>query len=76
MVYIGAVETLNVKRRDAERERWHVGKEEENVIYVLLKNTETKMRREKILDNEWLNINGEPPYKKIISWNKIIELKS
>ena len=61
------METLNGKRRDAEKKRCQAGKEEENVAHVLLKNIEIKRRREKNLDNDWLNINREPSYKKIIS---------
>jgi len=61
------VETLNGKMRNAEKERRHVGKEEENAVHVLLKNIQNKRRTEKCLDNEWLNVNGEPPYEKIIS---------
>jgi hypothetical protein len=60
------VEILNGKRRDAEKERCQVGKEEGNVAHVLLKNIESNRRGEKILDNNWLHINGEPSYKKII----------
>ena len=69
------MEKLNGKIRKAEKERCHVGKEEENVVHVLLKNIQNKRRTEKFLDNELLNVNGEPPYEKIISWNKIIEYK-
>jgi len=49
MVKIGTVGTLNGKRRDAEKEWCQVGKEEENVVHVLLKNIETKRRTEKFV---------------------------
>jgi hypothetical protein len=61
------VETLNGKRREKGKERCQVGKEEKNEVRVLLKASRLRGGQKKCLDNEWLNITGEPPYKKIIS---------
>jgi hypothetical protein len=61
------VETLNGQKERCRKGKMPSSKEEENVARVLLKNIEIKRRTKKNLDNDWLNINGEPPYKKIIS---------
>jgi hypothetical protein len=46
------------------------------VITSLLKRTEPKRWREKLVYSRWLNLSNEPAYKKLINCNKIAVLRN
>jgi hypothetical protein len=63
------------RRRDAEEGRCPHCNEEGNVVQALLKYNETQSWTESFVDNKLLHINEETAYQKIISSNKMIQLK-
>jgi hypothetical protein len=60
---------------DTKKGSCHLCKEEKNIVPIPLKCNETQRWRQQLLGNKWLHMNEEIAYTKIISCNKISELK-
>jgi hypothetical protein len=63
-------------RRGFEKGRCPLCLGEEDVKHTLLKCSETKKWREKCVNNNWLNINEDLAYRKIISCTNVNKVKS
>jgi hypothetical protein len=63
-------------RRGFERGRSPLCLEEENAKHILLKCSETKQWREEYVNSNWLNINEDLAYRKIISCTNVNKIKS
>jgi hypothetical protein len=63
-------------RKGFEKGRCPVCSEEEDIIHILLKCSETRKWREKFLSRKWLGLNEWIILKKIINCNNGIELRN
>jgi hypothetical protein len=62
------------KLRGVRKGCYPLCREEDGVIHILLKCSETRKWREQFLNNKWLNINEDVAYKIIINCTNAVEL--